>query len=185
MKKMVICKACGYIIQEGKLGDRCPACGVPKTAFIPYEDRLSPKRRKILNLHLHNIMVHFPQAFAVLMLFSMVMVFNIRGVWQADFMITVKILSIFLPISVLGSIITGMLDGKTRFKRLNTRVLKKKIMLGTIFLVFSIGILLALNLSALEYGWRLLALALTALCVLASMVLGYNGGRLAGLEIPG
>ncbi len=30
---MLKCKACDFIINEAKLGDACPACGVPRTAF--------------------------------------------------------------------------------------------------------------------------------------------------------
>ena len=29
MTKMVRCKSCGYLMPEGKLKDKCPACGVP------------------------------------------------------------------------------------------------------------------------------------------------------------
>ena len=35
MKKYVRCKACGYIMEEGKVGDRCPACGAPRAALVP------------------------------------------------------------------------------------------------------------------------------------------------------
>ena len=65
MKTMIRCKACGYIMEGGKLGDKCPACGAPKTAFEPYTDPMAAPRRKMLNLQLHPIAVHFPITFAV------------------------------------------------------------------------------------------------------------------------
>ena len=43
---MVRCKACGFLMKEGKLGDRCPACGAPKTAFEPYKDPMAWNRRR-------------------------------------------------------------------------------------------------------------------------------------------
>jgi len=184
-KKLVICSVCGYISEEGQLGEMCPACGVAKTAFQPYVDEISAKRRKVLNLHLHNIVVHFPQAFSILMLFLIFMAFFIRGSLQSEFMTAAKILSIFLPLSVLASILSGVLDGKNRFKRTDTPILKKKLIVGIIFLVFSIVVLLILNFSNLLLPWRLVVFALTALCALSSLFLGYNGGRLAGLEVPG
>ena len=64
MGQLVICKACGFIMLEEKLGDVCPACGVLKKMFEPHNDRVSEKRRKVLEMHIHPIMVHFSQAFA-------------------------------------------------------------------------------------------------------------------------
>ena len=64
MKDYVRCKACGYIMERSKLGDKCPACGVSATMFEPYDDKLSEKRRRLLDIHVHPIVVHFPQAFA-------------------------------------------------------------------------------------------------------------------------
>ena len=68
------CKACGYIIDEKKLGDVCPACGVPRKAFEPWTDDMSPRRRTLLTLNLHPIALHFPQAFS-----AMIPVFILAG----------------------------------------------------------------------------------------------------------
>ncbi len=184
-KKMMVCRVCGYIIEERHLGEKCPACGVPKTAFQPYMDNVSEKRRKILNLHLHNIMVHFPQAFSVFMLFLIGMGFILQGSLETDALTAARVLSIFLPLSVAASIISGLLDGKNRFKRLTTPMLKKKILVGTLFFILSVGVLLVLVFSNLQSGWHAVSAALTALCVLCSLFLGYNGGRLAGTIVPG
>lgn len=185
-KKLLICSVCGYIINEGYKGDVCPACGVAKTAFQPYVDKMSPKRRKILNLHLHNIFVHFPQAFSLLMLFLIFMSLFLKGSIKFEFMVTFKILSIFLPLSVVVSIISGVIDGKNRFKRITTPILKKKITVAILFLIFSIGVVLLLNVSSLAPGLLLkLLIVLTGICAFCSLFLGYNGGYLSGKEVPG
>ncbi len=185
-KKLMICSVCGYIINEGYKGDVCPACGVAKTAFQPYVDKMSPKRRKILNLHIHNILVHFPQAFSLLMLFLIVMSLFLKESSKFDFMTTFKILSFFLPFSVVVSIISGVIDGKTRFKRITTPILKKKITVAILFFIFSIGVVLLLNVSTIAPAVLLrLLIVLTGICALCSLFLGYNGGRLSGKEVPG
>lgn len=183
VKKKVKCRVCGYIMDEEHLGDVCPACGAPKTAFQPYVDKVPAKRRKILNLHLHSMAVHFPQAFSVLMLFLSVIVFFLQDPLKSEFMATFKILSIFLPFSVAASIISGIIDGKTRFKRITTPILKRKIMVAALFLIYSIGVLMILNFSNLQFLWQWVLVVLNVPCVLSSIFLGYNGGRLSGLEM--
>ena len=185
MKKRMICRVCGYIIEEGYTGEICPACGVPKTAFQPYVDKVSEKRRKILDLHLHNISVHFPQAFSVFMLFLIGMGFILQGSLKADAVIATRVLSIFLPLSVVVSIISGLIDGKNRFKKVSTPLLKKKIIAGTFFFILSAGILLILNFSNFQLWWHVVSAVLICLCVLCSSFLGYKGGRLAGTIVPG
>src|SRR6056297_1118929 len=110
MRKEVYCKACGYIMREEKLGEVCPACGVPKTAFEPYKEKLSERRRFILDLHLHPITVHFPQAFA-----SILPVLIIGGILLTcrfgDMLIsTATVLIYLLPLTVLPSIAAGLID---------------------------------------------------------------------------
>ncbi|UCH98445.1 MAG: rubredoxin [Candidatus Aminicenantes bacterium] len=185
-KKQMICSVCGYIINEGYQGEVCPACGAAKAAFQPYVDKMSPKRRKILNLHIHNILVHFPQAFSFLMLFLIFMTLFLKDSLKYEFMTTFKILSIFLPLSVGVSIISGVIDGKNRFKRITTPILKKKIVVAILFLIFSIGVMLALTVLNINPTWLLrLLIVLTGFCALCSLFLGYNGGRLSGKEVPG
>lgn len=185
-KKLMICSVCGYIINEGYKGEACPACGAAKTAFQPYVDKMSPKRRKILDLHMHNILVHFPQAFSLLMLFLVVMSLFLKDSSKFDFMTTFKIVSFFLPLSVAVSIISGVIDGKTRFERITTPILKKKIAVAILFFIFSVGVVLLLNVSTIAPTMLLrLLIILTGICALCSLFLGYNGGRLSGKEVPG
>src|SRR3972149_10318207 len=77
--KMVRCKVCGYVMPEGKLRDKCPACGVAAKAFEPWEDPLSEQRRRALALDLHPIAVHFPTAFVVSLIVIFVVGLAFRG----------------------------------------------------------------------------------------------------------
>lgn len=186
-KRLVICSVCGYLMEEGALHDECPACGVSKKAFTPYTDKVKPKRRKILDLHMHNIIVHFPQAFALFMLFLLAALYIIKDPLRAEFAVTAKVLAIFLPLSVLVGLVSGMIDGKTRYKRLNTIIFKRKIIVGIVFLLCSIGVTILMLAPGFTPGSsnHLMVLALVAVCGGASVFLGHNGGRLAGTEVPG
>ena len=182
----LICSVCGYIVKDGFHGDVCPACGYPKTAFLPYADKMSPQRRKLLDLHVHNILVHFPQAFSLLMSFLIFLSIFTQGALQFEFLITAEILSIFLPLSVLVSMISGIVDGKNRFKRIDTPVLKRKLAAAIPFLIISVVIFFLFHSSSFELEtmtWLLLVLS--GFCSLLSLFLGYNGGGLSKAEVPG
>lgn len=178
-----ICSVCGYIIEPGHDPDVCPACGFPKTAFKPYIDKISPKRRKILDLHLHQIIIHFPQAFALFMFFLLGSHFLLTGHWQMAFLVTAKIMSIFLPFAVLAAILSGYIEGTTRFKRVDTPALRAKIVVGILFLGCSIGVFACLSMPP-HFFWRVAALAVTGLCCGTVIFLGHNGGRLTGNVVP-
>ncbi|MFX0196457.1 MAG: hypothetical protein ACFFCW_10070 [Candidatus Hodarchaeota archaeon] len=50
---------CGYFRSSTKDENICPACGAPSMAFDPYDQKVSPIRRKILELSIYPITVHF------------------------------------------------------------------------------------------------------------------------------
>ena len=141
MKKMVRCKACGYIMEEGKLGDKCPACGAPKTAFMPYVDPMSASRRKLLNLDLHPIAVHFPISFAVAVLvFSIAIVF-LSGDASTLLISTTKILVLLIPVLVIIAGHVGYIDGKVRFRKIkNSKILQRKILYASILFIVSVAL---------------------------------------------
>ena len=65
MSQLLRCKPCGYIIKEQDLGQVCP-CGMPKSAFQPYEENISPKRKFILGLYLHpELRVYIKQEYLI------------------------------------------------------------------------------------------------------------------------
>ncbi len=67
MAELVRCKACGDVAVSDKIKEVCPACGVPAKMFAPFNSPISLKRRRILDLHTHPVMVHFPQDSAQVM----------------------------------------------------------------------------------------------------------------------
>ena len=186
MANFIKCKACGYVTREGKIKDVCPACGVPAKMFEPYTQPLSEKRRRIIDLHTHPIIVHFPQAFS-LTLFILAVLFIIAPVPVKDALCyTMKVISFSLPFFVVLSFLTGLLDGKTRFRKVTTPFLKKKIIIGLIFFITSIA-LAALAFTeqfpstpTLEYFT-----ILTIIAAGCTVSLGIIGSRLTEAKFPG
>ena len=185
MKKLLRCKACGFIIEEGKLGDICPACGVPRSSFEPYEEKISEKRKKILDLDLHPVVVHFPQAFSafIVLLAAINVLFPI--LFADQILCSIPIMAVFLPIVTAGAILSGMLDGKTRFKKLKTPHLIKKIIIGTIFLGLSIVLaIISVLLISTEIGIALV-LIFSLGCLICGTILGLIGKTLTNAKLPG
>ncbi|MFA6508081.1 MAG: hypothetical protein WCT14_18405, partial [Treponemataceae bacterium] len=136
----VKCKACGYIIEVGKLGDKCPACGVPSKQFEPYTEKVSAKRLMILKMHIHPVIVHMPQAFAAFLVLLPVglMILGSGPLYDALYDTTV-VLAAVLPFSVVAAFGAGLFDGKIRFRKLSAPLLRKKMAAGSIFFVLSVA----------------------------------------------
>ena len=187
MKTLVRCKACGYITIESKLKDKCPACGVPRQMFEPYTDPMSERRRRILTLDLHPIAVHFPTSFVVaIFVFSVATIFFGEPV-QGFLICATKVMALFLPFLVLIAFLVGIIDGRTRFRRIrNSLILKRKILFGSFFLLFSIGLALSLWLGGL--GTVLLnsvAVLLSAAGVFCTVALSLLGTQILNAAFPG
>ena len=186
MANLIRCKACGYVTKEGKIKDVCPACGVPAKMFEPYTDPVSEKRRMILGLHIHPIMVHFPQAFSITLFLLIVLSYFTPPAIKEALFVSVQVISFLLPYSVILALLTGLLDGKTRFRKLTTPFLTKKIIIGLIFLNISIA------LAYLAFSGRLPAcpireyyLLLTIIAVACGAGLGFIGGKMMEAKFPG
>ena len=136
-EELVICRPCGYVMKASDLKDVCPACGLPHTVFEPYRERVSPKRLLILALDIHPIAIHLSQTFVALI--PVLIVFHwIFPNFQEVMVHSVISFSIFmLPISLIASIVSGIIDGLTRFKTLDTPLLQSKIVYSVIILVLS------------------------------------------------
>ena len=181
----VKCKACGFVMDEKRLGDVCPACGVPKKAFEPWTDDMSPRRRALLTLNLHPIALHFPQAFS-----AMIPVFILAGLllplpFGFEVSQAVRLLSVLVFPFAIAAFSSGIIDGMTRFKRLGTPSLVRKIILGLIFLTasFSLSLVAILNEAIEPVRWHIFALAL--LCVGLQVALAQIGKRLMCIYLPG
>ncbi len=183
----VRCKSCGYIMEAGALGDFCPACGVPAKQFEPYVERISASRLKILHMHIHPVVVHMPQAFsAFLVVLAALLFFTGTGALRDALYETTLVLAAVLPLSVAAAFGAGMLDGKIRFRRLSTILLRRKMMAGaTFFVLSSIAAFLALSVGLADS--RVLAgfLVLEAASLGAGAVLGIWGSSLINAAFPG
>ncbi len=186
MKNLVRCKTCGFIIEEDKLGDVCPACGVPRKMFEPYKSRVSEKRARILKLDLHPVIVHAPQSFVFFTLLLSLFYLIFPRVFPGRITAGIFLLSVLLPFVVLGAFLAGLLDGKTRFKKLSTPILKKKIILGLLFFACSLGMFFVIILSGFESSAvRFIFIGINLIAFAVSTWLGLLGTSILRSEFPG
>ncbi len=186
MANLMRCKACGFVTDQGKIKDVCPACGVPAKMFEPYTHPVSLQRRRILDLHSHPVLVHFPQAFALTLFLLSIALFFTPAKFQSDLDSTIKVLSFLLPFSVVGAIATGLMDGKLRFRKVTTPLLRKKIILSLIFFIVAIGAAaLALSGQLLTLPTHMAYSLMTIIASLCGALLGLIGGKLLDAKFPG
>ena len=186
MKALVRCKTCGYIMVADKLGHICPACGVPAKLFEPYKEKVSEKRQRILDLDIHPVIVHAPQGFAFAIMFFAIGALLFGGGLRDSLRTAIVVLGTVLPFVVLGSIATGLFDGKIRFKKVTTPALEKKIAFGSTFLLLSAVIaILSHTIGPDASSFLVLVLLLSAGCFACSIFLGLIGARLVCSKFPG
>jgi uncharacterized membrane protein len=186
MASLIRCKSCGYVTKEGKVKDICPACGVPVKMFESYTDTVSEKRRLLLGLHIHPVIVHFPQAFTVTLFLLAALSYFAPASIKEPLFNSIQVISFLLPCFVALSIITGLLDGIIRFHKVTTPFLIKKIILGVLLLIISI----ALPFAAFSEKFPASPVSeyftlLTIIAVLCSVGLGLIGSRLMEAKFPG
>jgi uncharacterized membrane protein len=185
MDNLVRCKACGYIMKQNKLKDVCPACGVPAKAFEPYKDPLSEKRSRLLALHLHPILVHFPQAFASIIPFLLIAGWLLPVPFKSELLSTATVLIYLLPLTVIPAVFAGLIDGKVRFKKIFTQILLKKIFFGIMLFVISVvGVVLAFYAGVNEntIPWLLI---ISIVCIGCELGLGKLGESIMESKLPG
>lgn len=156
----------------------CPACGVSYKLFEIYEDPVEPDRRAFLSLDLHPVIVHAPQALTFLMLLLGAATFFLAGDWAKTVWSTLQVMSLLLPITIVGAIVSGIIDAKYRFKRHDTPILTHKKVLGIIYLVASC--LMAYHYTAAGFSvWvQSLTMVLNVVAMAISAKLGIIGAHL-------
>ena len=126
MAELLRCKSCGYVIEAGRVGEVCPACGVPRRMMEAWKDPVSERRRMFLWLDLH------PFVLSLIVL-----------VLPALYPRTVSdILRGFLgvlPLAVIGSFFTGIFDARVRFRKSSTPMLNSKKLYGLALFLLSAG----------------------------------------------
>jgi len=187
MKEMVRCKACGYIMEKDALGEVCPACGVKKEMFEPWEDKVGTVRRTILEIDLHPVVVHAPQALTfLLLLIGVTFPLFPADLQNAYLWPAVVVMTWLLPIALVGTILTGMFDAMVRYRKIATPALLAKQLLGYAFVVLS-GIMLYFistgTFSTLTTWLGFVIANLVAMGV--SSVLGIRGAKLTKGVMPG
>jgi len=181
MKELVRCRPCGYVMEADKLGDVCPACGLPRKVFEPYRERVSMNRLKLLNFDLHPIAIHLSQALVILIP-VLALTINIFDNLYPEMLKNVLIFSVFVfPFTLVLSIITGIVDGLTRFKTLSTPLLRVKIIFSLIILALST----ALAIVAPRENYFVLTIIISTLCLGAGVQLGLWGKKLINVILPG
>jgi len=190
MKEHVRCKACGYILEKDALGEVCPACGVKKEMFEPWEDKVGAARRLWLDLHVHPIVVHLPNAISpMLVLLALAYPLIPASMHASFFWPVIQFLSWIFPLMVLGAFLTGIIDGKVRYRKLSTPRLLQKSVLGTIFVVASIVVAVLPAIGNFEgeanFGLWLGYVITSVVSLVAASVLGKWGAHLVGGVMPG
>ena len=187
MKKLVRCKSCGYVMAEESLGDTCPACGVSREMFEPYTDPVGESRRRILDMHLHPIAVHFPTSFAAAIVVLLIAGLFVHGTAGDYLTHTVKLMALALPVLVLAAFLAGLVDGTIRFRRIGrSQILRSKALYGALFFVFAAGLaVLVWTKGTGGAAPRLVSIILDGGAVACSAVLGILGMRIRDAAFPG
>jgi hypothetical protein len=181
MKELVRCRPCGFVIESDKLGDVCPACGMPRKVFEPYRERVSRNRLILLNFDLHPIVIHLSQAL-VIAIPLLVIITNLFKQFQPEMLKSVLTFSVVVfPFTLILAIITGVIDGLTRFKTLATPILRVKIIFSLIILSLSV----ALFFVAPQSNLYVLTIVLSILSLGAGFQLGLWGKKLINVILPG
>ncbi len=185
MKNHVKCNVCGYIMHKSKVKDVCPACGVLAQNFQPYESKLSGRREAFLSLHLHPVIVHLPMTLVFLALLFDIAALLFIGASYDILAAGVKINTVLLPIGVLAAALTGILDGRMRFKRLSTKKLKFKMLASIIFFAIAVTEALIAMLVPLSAGALIVLIVLTCAALIPAALLGNAGSKLIVAVMPG
>ncbi|MBM3700019.1 MAG: hypothetical protein FJW68_03740 [Actinobacteria bacterium] len=183
---LMVCKACGYKIKPKKLKTLCPACGVGKKYFEPFNDNISPLRRKILELHLHPIVVHFSVAISVFLFLAVLISFFTSGKVTNTLYGTSAVMSVTLPFFVAAGLVSGIIDGITRFKKIKRPMILNKIYLSIFFLLISVAVLALVQVFKFDIFYiNILLLILCFVSAVCGSLLGKLGGRLTDAILPG
>ena len=186
MAELMRCKSCGYITESSRVGEVCPACGVPRKMMEPWKDPVSERRRLLLSFDIHPIVVHFSVSFVAsafvlalfVLIFPMVFPETVTGI--------LSVVVGVLPLAVIASFLSGLIDGKVRFRRTTTPLLKRIQLLGILFFVSSaVAALLTFVVGPSESWVRMVDVVLLAGGVACAAGLGRIGSGLLTALFPG
>ncbi len=186
MAALIRCKSCGFVMEEGRQGDVCPACGVPRKMFEPFTDAVSAKRRGILDVHVHPIIVHFAVSFSVSCLALSLVILLFPGLLPDLVTPTLRLMGGALPLALIATFGSGRFDGRVRFRRAKSRLLLVKTWVGLTFFVLAAAAGTLVILADPRTIWHGAAAALLfAGCTACAFIQGRIGGRLLYALFPG
>jgi len=181
MKELVRCRPCGYVMEKDKLGDVCPACGLPHKVFEPYREKVSLNRLMILNLDLHPIAIHLSQSFMALIPLLLINQILFPDFYYNESAVVIKFCITLLPLCMLLAFVTGMIDGITRFKSLKPPLLRNKLIFGGLIILISILLFFMKNMA----DQKVIFLLLSSLGLAFAVILGLIGKKLLNVILPG
>ena len=185
MSELVRCRPCGYVMAADKLGKVCPACGLPRKVFEPYREKVSSNRLLVLNLDLHPIAIHFSQTFVGIIPLLFLFTALFPNFYLDELTIVNKVMIITLPLTMVLALLTGLIDGYTRFKTYNTPMLIQKIVISIIITVLScIASILVIS-DGLTSNNTIVIILLILGCLACAVVLGLMGKKLLNIILPG
>lgn len=181
MKELVRCRACGYVMEAGKVKDVCPACGISSKVFEPYREKVALNRLFVLSLDLHPITIHLSQTFVILIPLLLLVTRLLPG-FNNELLSSVLIFAIYVfPFTLIAATCTGMIDGLYRFKMLSPPMLKLKIFFSTSIIVLSV-----LLYFSMKNQWPFFfSLLLSIACLFFAFRLGLLGKKLINVIVPG
>ena len=181
MKELVRCRPCGFVMEADKLGDVCPACGLPRKVFEPYRERVSRNRLTMLNLDLHPIAIHLSQTLVITIPVFALLRTYFSG-FQTEIITNVLTFALFVfPFTLMLAIITGIIDGLTRFKTLATPLLRVKIIFSLIILTLAVIMFFV----AMDEKNYIPTIVLSILSLGSGVQLGLWGKKLINVILPG
>lgn len=183
MRSHIQCGVCGYIGEDSKIKQVCPACGAPLSSFVHYEYGINEKRLSNLSMHLHPILVHFPISIAFLSFIFLLIAFFMGSGDNNQWILIEKIISIILPFSIIAAMAAGLFDAKSRLLSAVGRLQKQKIKIGTLFLVVSCISAILINYEVFTIFGRVVILLLALLGIVCSVLLGKKGASLLSVLI--
>ena len=186
MAELLRCRSCGYVAEASRTGEVCPACGVPRKMMDPWKDPVSERRRLVLWLDVHPIIDHFTVSFAASAFVLSLVVLVLPGFHPQTVRDILLGLTAALPVAVVGSFASGLLDARVRFRRTSTPVLNRKKVLGAALFAFSAGAAAVVILVGPYADWaRVTDAVLLAAGVAVSVSLGRLGQGLLPAIFPG
>ncbi len=181
--KYEICRVCGYVRTVSK-GGRCPACGVRDSAFVPFQHKASFKRRIFLKLDVHPVAVHFTITYTAVSALLFVLLLFIDEILEVPIQGILDLQITLLPLLIASGGITGLIDGKIRFKKIKTPYLLRKIVLGSILFVISVILLIIHITSQGDASFLLVEAILVLFAFILASYLGWIGAALICPIVP-